>query len=134
MIVLLMMAAAQGAPAEAARAEIAGQVAAWNRGDLNAALQTYCPSESILWVNAGGPSRGYDRFARSMRDEFGGGPAAMGTLAIAVEDARDLGDGSSLVVVRWSITRGGARLMGGVSSQLWATCEGRMRVVFEHAS
>lgn len=124
-----------GIPAEMrVQGQIAEQIQAWNRGDLETALAAYCPSANIVWVNKSGVSRGYESFASSMRAEFGGRPAAMGTLAIAVENALDLGENESLVTIRWSIIRGGKRLMGGVSSQLWAWCDGRMRVVFEHAS
>jgi hypothetical protein len=118
----------------AAEASVAEQVALWNRGDLEGALQTYCPAADISWVNHAGLSHGYERFARSMREEFGREPGAMGTLAVDLLESRDLGGGRSLVVVRWSITRGGARLMGGISTQLWADCAGRTRIVFEHAS
>ena len=119
---------------EAAERRVAEQVALWNRGDLEGALATYCPGADVSWVNHGGLSHGYERFAQSMREEFAGGPQAMGTLAIDVLESRDLGSGNSLVVVRWAISRGGARLMGGVSSQLWAPCQGQIRIVFEHAS
>lgn len=117
-----------------AEREIAAQVEMWNRGDLEAALQTYCRDSEITWVSGTGLSHGYERFAQSMREEFGRGRAAMGTLAVDVLESRDLGDGGSLVVVRWSITRDGQRLMGGISSQLWAECAGRTRITFEHAS
>ena len=69
-----------------------------------------------------------------MRAMFGGGQERMGRLDVAVQDVRLFGDGSNLTVVRWSITRGNRRLMGGISTQLWADCDGRMRIVFEHAS
>lgn len=119
---------------ESAERQIAAQVALWNRGELEPVLGTYCPRDDIAWVNHGGLSHGYERFAQSMREEFGGGAGRMGTLAIDVLESRDLGAGGTLVVVRWAITRNGQRLMGGVSSQLWADCAGAMRVVFEHAS
>ncbi len=114
--------------------EIAAQVDMWNGGELEAVLQTYCPSHEISWVNASGLSHGFERFARSMREEFGREPGAMGVLVIDVLESRDLGGAGSLAVVRWAISRGGAHLMGGVSTQLWAECQGRRRVVFEHAS
>lgn len=117
-----------------AERQVGAQVAAWNRGDLEGALASYCPSADITWVNASGVSRGFEGFRRSMREMFGGGPQRMGRLDIAVQDVRLFGDGSNLTIVRWSITRVGTRLMGGVSTQLWADCDGRMRVVFEHAS
>ena len=119
---------------ERAERRVAEQVALWNGGDMEGTLQTYCPTADISWVNHGGLSHGFERFANSMREEFGRTAATMGTLAIDVLESRDLGAGGSLVVVRWSVTRGGARLMGGVSTQLWAECQGRTRIVFEHAS
>ena len=113
---------------------LAAQVADWNRGDLEAALQAYCPDRAISWVNASGISHGFEPFARSMRESFAGRPDAMGTMAAELLERRDLGPGGTLLVIRWSIDRDGTRLMGGISSQLWVSCEGRIRIVFEHAS
>jgi SnoaL-like domain len=121
-------------PRVLAERQVAGQVQAWNRGDLEDALSTYCPSADITWVSNAGISRGFDGFRRGMQSMFGGGVAKMGTLDIQVADTRLFGDGSNLTVVRWSITRGGSRLMGGISTQLWADCDGKMRIVFEHSS
>jgi len=114
-------------------AALTRQALAWNRGDLNAALESYCPDSSIVWVNRSGLSRGFQTFAKSMRDEFGDKPAQMGVLNYEVLESRELGR-STLVVVRWSITRESKRIMGGVSTQVWAKCQGATRVVFEHAS
>lgn len=118
----------------AAKQLLAQQMEAWNRGDLEGALQSYCPSEDIVWVNRAGFSRGYAGFAKSMRSVFAGGAAKMGQLKIDLVDVQTFGDGTSLMVVRWAITRDSKRLMGGISSQLWADCEGRMRVIFEHGT
>lgn len=121
-------------PRALAERQVAGQVEAWNRGDLEGALSTYCPSADVTWVNSSGVSRGFDGFRRGMQSMFGGGLDKMGTLDVQVADTRLFGDGSNLTVVRWSITRGGSRLMGGISTQLWADCDGKMRIVFEHSS
>ena len=110
------------------------QMAAWNRGDLESVLYSYCPSDDTAWVNRAGVSRGFESYAKSMRAMFGGGPGKMGTLRIDLVDHRLLGDGSSLMVVRWSIMDQGKRRMGGISTQLWSECDGRMRVVFEHGT
>jgi len=117
-------------PAAAARAAIAAQVAAWNRGDLEAALGAYCDSPRITFVHHGGVTRGYEAFAGSMRALFGTGE--MGRLDIDTLDVRDLG-GDSLVVLRWSVVRDGKAPMSGVSTQLWAECGGAARIVFEHS-
>jgi len=116
-----------------AQAEIVRQMETWNRGDLEGALHTYCPTAEITWASKQGVSKGYEAFARSMRRGFGP-PARMGRLDIRVLNEMDLGEDRSLVTVNWSIKRGGRQVTGGVSSQVWALCDNRMRVVFEHAS
>ncbi|MEZ5461927.1 hypothetical protein [Dokdonella sp.] len=121
-------------PATIARAGIEAQTRAWNSGDLDGAMESYCPSTDITWVNAKGVTRGYKDFAESMQAEFGAEPAMMGVLSNEVIDIRAIGEDSSLVVLDWSIMRDGEKLMGGVSTQLWSACQGRMRIVFEHAS
>ena len=137
-VLLLLCAGAAGAEPAAAPAAIQGEIAAmaaaWNRGDLEAALQSYCPSPELSWVSASGLTHGFEPFARSMREQFGRDPDAMGTMAAEALETRQLGDGSALVVLRWSITDEGRRLMGGISTQIWAQCQGRTRIVFEHAS
>jgi hypothetical protein len=117
-----------------ARELLNSQMESWNRGDLEGALRTYCPAETATWVNSAGISHGFEAFARSMRSEFGGGTAQMGKLSLELINVRLFGDGSNLMVVRWAITKGATRAMGGISSQLWADCDGKMRVVFEHSS
>ena len=121
------------ASAESGRRALVAQTEAWNKGDLEGALEGYCPKVDITWVNAKGVTHGYDAFAKSMREDFAGGTAAMGVLTNTVIDSRGLGGGQSLIVVKWDITRDGTRLMGGISTQLWAKCQGRTRIVFEHA-
>jgi hypothetical protein len=121
------------APADAARSALEAQARLWNEGDLESALSAYCPSADITWVNKSGLTTGYEAFAASMHEGFPG-PETMGTLTNTVLGARDLGHGQSLVSLRWSITQGETTLMGGVSSQLWADCDGTLRIVFEHAS
>ncbi|MDQ4087436.1 MAG: hypothetical protein M3177_05440 [Pseudomonadota bacterium] len=137
-VILWLVCAGAGVGAAAAepsgvRGEVAA-MAAWNRGDLEAALQSYCPSPEMSWVSASGLTHGFEPFARPMRQLFARNPGAMGRMtAEALETAR-WGKGARLVVLRWSIDDEERRLMGGISTQLWAPCQGRMRIVLEHAS
>lgn len=123
---------AAAAPEEAVRA-LEAQRDAWNRGDLEASLDAYCPTPEITWVNRRGVSRGFQAFADGMRRDFQDA-ARMGRYVFEMLDARAAGPDGALITFRWSISRGDERLMGGVSTQLWRPCEGRLRVVFEHAS
>lgn len=135
--VFCLPAVAQGAAssrfsAEAdVRGRIAEQTAAWNRGDIDGALGAYCPSEDIVWTSKAGLSRGYAAFADDMRASFGGG--AQGVMKNDILYAAPFGE-AVLVTLRWSVERDGARILGGVSTQIWSPCAGALRVVYEHAS
>ena len=126
--------AAAATPAEEARSGFAQQRVAWNRGDLEGALDLYWNSPSLTWVNKGGVSKGFAEFAAAMRQDFAGKPATMGTYKGEVLEARNVDSDTGLLVVRWSIDRDGKRIMGGVSTQLWEPVAGRWRIVLEHAS
>jgi hypothetical protein len=119
-------------PVNAARAGLAAQIAAWNRGDLEGALSAYLPSPEMTWVTKSGVQRGFAEFAQGMRTDFSK-PADMGTYSAEVLDARNLGDGAVLVF-RWQIVKSGKRLMGGTSTQIWQEVQGSWRAVLEHAS
>ena len=117
----------------AARRGLAAQIAAWNRGDLEAALLSYWDSPQMTWVSRAGVQRGFAAFAQGMRTDFTD-PAAMGTYSAEVLDARSLGPEGAVIVFRWQIVKDGRRLMGGTSTQIWRAVEGSWRVVLEHAS
>ena len=120
-------------PADAAARALAAQVEAWNGGRLEDALSAYCDDPRITWVNRGGLTRGFADFAAGMRSDFAD-PVTMGQMAVEVLDRRAAGPQAALITLKWSITRDGKRLMGGVSTQLWEPCAGELRIVFEHAS
>ena len=118
---------------EAARRGVEVQIAAWNRGDIEAALSSYWDSPRMTWVSKSGVDYGYAAFAQTMRKDFAD-PKSMGTYSAEILDARDLGPGTSQIVFRWKIMRGDERLMGGMSTQIWRKIGGNWRAVFEHAS
>ncbi len=130
---LLLAGPAMAAPSDEARAGLAAQVEAWNRDDLDGALALYWNSPDIVWANRKGIERGFADFAAAMRAEAAANPD-LGEYQVEVLEARDLAPDSALLVIRWSITRDGKRLMGGVSTQIWRPIGGAWVVVFEHAS
>ena len=130
---LMLLAQAPGGTAAEAARGLSAQVAAWNRGDLEGALGAYCDDPRLTWVNRAGVTRGFAPFAALMRADFAE-PSQMGRFEAELLETRSLGRGAALVVLRWSISRDGRRLMGGVSTQLWERCRGRLRITLEHAS
>jgi uncharacterized protein (TIGR02246 family) len=120
-------------PEAAARSGLEAQIAAWNRGDLEAALRAYWNSPDMTWVSKTGVQRGFAAFAQGMRTDFVD-PAAMGTYSAEVLDARSLGPAAAVIVFRWQIMKSGRRVMGGTSTQVWRQIEGSWCAVLEHAS
>jgi uncharacterized protein (TIGR02246 family) len=120
-------------PEAAARGDLEAQIAAWNRGDLEAAFRAYWNSPDTTWVSKSGVQRGFAAFAQGMRTDFAD-PAAMGTYSAEVLDARSLSPSAAVIVSRWQIMKSGRRIMGGTSTQVWREIEGSWRAVLEHAS
>jgi uncharacterized protein (TIGR02246 family) len=120
-------------PEAAARDGLEAQIAAWNRGDLEAALKAYWESPQMTWVSKSGVQRGFAAFAQGMRADFAE-PAAMGTYSADILDARNVGPNAAVIVFRWQIMRNGRRVMGGTSTQIWREINGSWRAVLEHAS
>ncbi|MDO9222813.1 MAG: nuclear transport factor 2 family protein [Caulobacter sp.] len=130
---LILAGPAFAGPSDEARKGLAAQVEAWNRDDMDGALALYWNAPDIVWVNRRGLERGFVEFARAMRAEAAANPD-LGDYQVEVLDSRDLGPDSALLVIRWSISRDGKRLMGGISTQIWRQIDGLWVVVFEHAS
>ena len=118
---------------EAARRGVTAQMEAWNRGDLEAALQAYWDSPKMTWVSKSGVDYGYAPFADAMRKDFTD-PKSMGIYSVEILDARNLGRHTEHIVFRWKIMKGEKRLMGGISTQIWRRIDGNWHAVFEHAS
>ena len=90
-------------------------------------------SPDVTWVAKGGIGKGMQSFADDMRSQFAD-RSKMGVFVSKVLDARTVGPDAALLVVEWSITRDGRRMMGGVSTQLWRRVDGRWVAVLEHVS
>ena len=125
---------AHAGPAEQAAEGFVKQRVAWNRGDIEGALDFYWHSPDATWVSKAGVNRGFAGFAEAMRAEYTGRPERMGVYSGEVLLAKEVSPETGLLVVRWSIDRDGQRIMGGVSTQLWEEVDGAWRIVFEHAS
>lgn len=131
--VTLFSGPALAGPADEARKGIAAQVEAWNRDDLEGALARYWNAPELTWISRRGVEWGFAPFAGAMRADAAANPD-LGDYQAEVLEARDLTSDSALIVVRWSITRDGKRLMGGVSTQIWRLVDGHWVIVLEHAS
>lgn len=84
---------------------LAGQVAAWNRGDLEGFMRVYEPSEALVFTSGGAIRRGFAAARARYLERYGArGVETMGHLEFEVVDVRGLGRDSAVVLGRWRLT------------------------------
>ncbi len=119
--------------ARAIRAALAAQAAAWNRGDIGAYMAAgYWESDSLLFIGATGPTRGYTATLARYRQRYPDA-ARMGKLTFEVLEMRALSDTYYFVVGRWALKRA-ADAPSGSFTLLWAKKGGRWVIVADHSS
>lgn len=111
------------------------QRAAWNRGDLDAFLSGYEPSERLLFTSGGKIQQGFDATREKYRGRYGEAPETMGQLSFEILDVRALGScaDAAIVLGRWALTE--TPVAGsGVFSVMLERHEGRWEIVHDHTS
>jgi ketosteroid isomerase-like protein len=119
-------------PAEAVRAILSSQQAAWNRGDIPAFLEGYCNSPELTFAGSEGIVRGYEgllqRYRKSYPDR-----SAMGELDFSGLEIRALGPDAALVLGHWHLRRVGGD-MGGVFTLVFRRFPEGWRIIHDHTS
>ncbi len=116
----------------AIRDVLAAQVAAWNRGDIEAFMDGYARTDSLRFASGGSVQRGWaaalERYQASYPSR-----AAMGTLAFQQLDVRVLGPTSALVFGRWQLARA-SDTPSGLFTLLFMRRADGWRIVHDHTS
>lgn len=80
------------------------QAAAWNRGDIEAFMSAYEPSEALRFASGGDVTRGWkatlERYRKGYPDS-----AAMGTLTFSDLEITPMGSDGAVVFGRWRLVR-----------------------------
>lgn len=108
------------------------QVAAWNRGEVDAFLEGYWRSSEVSFAGASGFTKGWeavrDRYKKNYADH-----AAMGTLDFSGLEFRFLARDAALVLGHWHLKREKGDV-GGVFSLVWRRFPEGWRIVHDHTS
>ena len=122
----------RAADSTAITAVLKAQVAAWNRGDVDAFLEGYWRSPEVSFGGASGFTKGWegvrDRYKKNYSDR-----AAMGTLDFSSLEFRFLGPDAALVLGHWHLKREKGDV-GGVFSLVWQRFPEGWRIVHDHTS
>lgn len=119
-------------PSPEVRAVLETQVAAWNRGDIEAYMQGYWKSPELRFASGGNVTRGFQPTLERYKTRYAD-RAAMGTLAFSDLDIRPAGDGGALAFGAWRLTRQNDSPHGLFTLFLRRMPEG-WRIVHDHTS
>ena len=118
--------------AKAIRAVLDAQVAAWNRGDIEAFMDGYERSEKTVFVGGDNVTRGWqtvlDRYKRNYDTR-----EKMGTLSFADMEITPLGNDAALVLMRWHLQRAKDEPHGRSTLIMRRTKQG-WKIVHDHSS
>ena len=108
------------------------QAEAWNRGDLDAFMQTYAQTEDLRFASGGNVTHGWqstlDRYKRRYPDR-----AAMGTLSFSELTVTELAPDAALVFGHWRLVRAKDSPHGLFTLLVRRTAAG-WRIVADHTS
>jgi ketosteroid isomerase-like protein len=108
------------------------QTSAWNRGDLEAFMQGYWKSDSLMYIGKSGVTYGYDPTLASYRRNYGD-TARMGKLRFDLLQVRRLSARFFYVVGKWSLKRS-AGDVGGYYTLIFKRIGGEWVIVSDHSS
>jgi len=113
-------------------AAMAGQEAAWNRGDIDAFMETYWKSDDLQFLGAGGPTYGWqatlDNYRRRYPDR-----QAMGLLSFDILRMDQRSPTVMSLLGKFHLKRSIGDLEG-FFLLIWKKIDGRWLIVADHTS
>ncbi|MGN7784285.1 YybH family protein [Niabella sp. 22666] len=130
--VMTIAALAQSNQESAIRQILAKQTEAWNKGDINAFMQTYWKSDSLVFVGKNGVTYGWqntlDNYRKGYPDK-----TAMGQLKFTIIRIEPLSGQVYNVIGKWHLTRTIGDLQGHYTLII-RKINGKWLIVQDHSS
>jgi beta-aspartyl-peptidase (threonine type) len=108
------------------------QVDAWNRGDIDAFMETYWKSDKLSFSSGGQTTRGWKATRDRYHDRYPNRDA-MGKLNFSELEITQLGDDAALMLGRWQLERAGDK-PGGNFSLVMRKVDGQWKIIHDHTS
>ena len=123
---------AQSSDEAAVRRLMNEQVIAWNNGDIDAFMQGYWKSDSLLFVGGKGPTYGWQTTLEGYKKRYPD-TATMGKLNFDIMQTKQLSAEYFFVLGKWHLARsiGDA---GGFFTLLFRKINGKWVIVADHTS
>ena len=120
-------------PEQAIRGVLDAQVAAWNRGDLEAFMAGYWASPELSFFSGGERTQGWDATLERYRKRYRSEGQEMGRLTFSELKVDVLGADSALVRGRFQLVRSKDK-PGGLFTLLFRRLPEGWRIVHDHTS
>jgi uncharacterized protein (TIGR02246 family) len=131
-LLLTVGASAQSGDEAAIRTLLHTQTEAWNKGDLEAFMQTYWNNDSLQFIGRNGVTWGWQKTLANYKRNYPD-KAAMGTLAFDIIQIKMLSDDYYHVTGKWMLQRA-ADAPSGHYTLLLRKIAGAWKIVSDHSS
>ncbi|ALJ00660.1 L-asparaginase [Rufibacter tibetensis] len=111
---------------------MASQSQAWNKGDLEAFMEPYWKSDSLLFLGKSGPTYGWEKTLQNYRKNYPS-PEAMGKLTFTLIKTEKLSKDAAFVVGKWHLGRSIGDLEGHFTL-LFRKIDSKWKIVADHSS
>jgi ketosteroid isomerase-like protein len=109
------------------------QTEMWNAGKVEAFMNGYWVSDSLMYIGKGGVRYGYEATLASYKKNYPD-RAAMGTLKFDIIKVNFIAKDACFVVGKWHLTRPEKGDIGGHYTLLWRKIKGEWVIVADHSS
>lgn len=131
-VVLLCVTRLHATPAVEIEQLLTAQAAAWNRGDIDAFMQSYAKTDALRFASGGSVTLGWrptlERYKKRYPDKV-----AMGTLAFTEIEVTEIAPDAAIAFGRWKLLRDKDAPHGLFTLTLKKTTEG-WRIIQDHTS
>lgn len=111
---------------------LATQEADWNRADIEAFMEGYWKSDSLMFIGARGVTYGWQPTLDSYKKGYPNAEA-MGKLTFTIYSLQVLSPESAYVIGKWHLARTKDEV-GGHFTLLWKKIDGKWVIVADHTS
>lgn len=125
-------ATAQNSDEQAIRKILANQPLYWNKGNIDAFMQGYWKSDSLLFVGKNGPNYGYKKTLENYKKSYPD-TTIMGKLSFDILKVEKLSPDRYFVLGKWMLKRTVGDV-GGYYTLLFRKINGQWVIVADHSS
>lgn len=123
---------AQSEDETAIRNAMSEQVKAWNAGNIDAFMQAYWKSDSLLFIGSTAPARGWQTTLENYKKNYPD-TATMGKLSFNLIHLRPLSPEYYFIIGEWRLARKKGNI-GGYFTLLFRKINGKWVIAVDHTS